>query len=78
MGHVLRRGVNEPCRVVLEFEVEGNRGRERPRRRWRECLKKDMEMRGLEETDALERRGWTVGNRTADARTVWDQADRKL
>ena len=51
MGHVLRKGVNEPCRVALEFEVEGNRGSGRPRR-WRECLKKDMEMRGLEEEDA--------------------------
>ena len=48
VGHVLRRGVNELSRVVLEFEVEGNRGRGRgrPRRRWRECLKKDVEMRG--------------------------------
>ena len=51
MGHVLRKGVNEPYRVALEFEVEGNRGSGRPRR-WRECLKKDMEMRGLEEEDA--------------------------
>ena len=31
MGHVLRKGVNEPCRVALEFEVEGNRGSGRPR-----------------------------------------------
>ena len=58
MGHVLRRGVDLPCRVALEFEAEGNGGRGRLSRRWRECLKKDMEMRGLEETDA---------------RTVWDQ-----
>ena len=57
MGHVLRRGVDEPSRVALELEVEGNRGRGRPRRRWRECLKKDIEVRGLEETDEARRRG---------------------
>ena len=39
-------------------------------------MKKDMEMRGLEETDAQEISGWTVGTRTADPRTVWDQTDR--
>ena len=71
-----RRQVDETSRVGLEFEVEGNRGRGRPRRRWRECLKKDMEMRRLEEKDAQERSGWTVGNRTVDPLTVWDQADR--
>ena len=54
---MLRRGVDEPCRVALEFEVEGNRGRGRPRRKWRECLQKDTEMRGLEETDEARRRG---------------------
>ena len=43
---MLRRGIDETSRVGLEFEVEGNRGRGIPRRRWRECLKKDMEMRG--------------------------------
>ena len=57
MGHVLRRGVDEPSRVALMFEVEGNRGRGRPRRRWRGSLKKDMEMRGLKETDEACRRG---------------------
>ena len=76
MGHVLRRGVDLPCRVALEFEVEGNRGRGRPRRRWRECLNRDMEMRRLEEKDAQERREWTVGTRMADPMPVWDQADR--
>ena len=50
---MLRRGVDESSSVTLEVEVEGNRGR--PSRRWRECLKKDIEMRGLEEKDALER-----------------------
>ena len=68
MGHVLRREVDEPSRVALEFEVEGNRGRGRPRRRWRECLKKGMEMRGLEETDAQEMSGWAVGTPTANPR----------
>ena len=75
MGHVLRRGVDEPSRVALEFEVEGNRGRGRPRRRWRECLKKGKEMRGLEATDAQEWSGWTAGTRTVDPRAVWDQVD---
>ena len=68
MGHTLRRGIDESSRVALKFEVEGNRGRGRLRRRWRECLKKDMEMRGLEETYAQGRRGWTVGTQTADPR----------
>ena len=57
IGHVLRRGVDEPSRVALMFEVEGNRGRGRLRRRWREFSKKEMDMKDLEETDKACRRG---------------------
>ena len=68
-----RRTIQGRAGVELEFEVEGNRGRGSPRRRWGECLKEDMEMRDLEDTDAQKRNGRIVGSRTADPKTKADR-----
>ena len=75
VGQVLRREKEEPCRVAMEYE-EGNRSRGRLNMRWREYVKRDIELRGLKE-DAQDRGRWTKGTQTADLRVVWDSADSK-
>ena len=32
----------------------GNRRRERPRTRWKDCVKRDLEVMGLKEEDAMD------------------------
>ena len=61
-------------RRVMEMEVYGKRSRERPRKRWSDCIKEDMKARGLEEVDARHRVGWRRKIRAADPRTVWEPA----
>ena len=70
-GHIERRD-NRVVREVMEMEVEGNRGRGRPRKRWNECVKQDMRERGLEEEDAWDRARWRRGHQTTDPGSVWD------
>ena len=46
-GHMLRREGDEPAKMALEIKVEGHRGRGRPRQRWVDCVRSDMELKGL-------------------------------
>ncbi len=71
-GHISRREVEQDIRRVMEMEVEGNRGRGRPKRRWLDCVEKDMEVKRLTKEDAENRGKWRRNIRAADPRTVWD------
>ena len=51
---------------VMGMEVEGVRGRGRPKRRWMECVREDMERKGLTEEDALDRVEWIGRVRNTD------------
>jgi len=42
----------------MEYEVEGSRPRVRPKRTWREVVKKDYQARKLNRADPVDRGGW--------------------
>ena len=42
----------------MEYEVEGPRPRERPKRTWREVVKEDCQGRKLNTEDAMDRSIW--------------------
>ena len=58
MGHVLRKDENDWMRKVMEINVEGSRGRGRPRRTWLSVVEEDMHTRGLTREDAMDRERW--------------------
>jgi len=39
----------------IEYEVEGSRPRDRPKRTWREVVQKDCQARNLNREDAMDR-----------------------
>jgi len=41
----------------MEYEVDGSRPRGRPKRTWREVVKKDCQARNLNKEDAMDRDG---------------------
>ena len=59
-GHVLRKNDGHVLRKVLEFEVKGNRKRERPKKMWKTQVDKESKRVGLEK-DAMNRARWRVG-----------------
>ena len=52
MGHVLRKKEDDWVRKSMKMEVEGSRGRGRPRMTWEKVVERDMKARGLERKDA--------------------------
>ncbi|MBN3315242.1 HS3S4 sulfotransferase, partial [Atractosteus spatula] len=65
-------GIRRASYSNMEFEVEGNRGRGRPRKRWIDCVRKDMEVCEVSEEDVLNRDKCRRATKAADPRTVWD------
>ena len=58
-GHTLRRhDPNDPLRKIMHTEAPGRRPRGRPKKTWKECLKKDMAAAGVQETAAEDRAAW--------------------
>jgi len=57
-GHVLQKEDNVWVKKCMEYEVEGARPRGRPKKTWREIVKKDCKVRGLNREDAMDRSRW--------------------
>ena len=57
-GHTLRMDERNKVKQIMKIEVRGNRARGRPRLRWMDNIRHDMNACGLEEEDAQNRRRW--------------------
>ena len=57
-GHVLRKEDNDWVKKCMEYEVEGARPRGRPKKTWREIVKKDCKACRLNREDAMDRSRW--------------------
>ena len=57
-GHVLRKEDNDWVKICMEYEVEGPRPRGRPKRTWREVVKKDCQACKLNTEDSMDRSIW--------------------
>jgi len=53
---VLQKEDNDWVKKCMEYEVEGPRPRERPKRTWREVLKEDCQAYKLNREDAMDRK----------------------
>lgn len=58
LGHVLRKDDDDWVKRTLTYEVEGMRGRGRPRKTWSQVLEKDMKECGMRREDARDRVKW--------------------
>jgi len=57
-GHVLRKEDTDWVKKCMEYEVEGSRPRDRPKRTCREVVQKDCKARNLNREDAKDRGIW--------------------
>ena len=57
LGHVLRKD-HDWVKKIMSIEVEGKRGRGRPRIKWSHVVERDMRECGLKMEDAKERERW--------------------
>ena len=58
LGHVLRIDEDDWLKKCMNFEVEGIKGRGRPKMTWSEVIEKDMRERGMKKDDAHDRERW--------------------
>ena len=59
-GHVMRRDQEYLGRQMMEMELPGKRKRRRPKRRFLDVVKEDMEEVGAKETDIEDRKMWRM------------------
>ena len=71
-GHIWRRDGSDAIKRVMELEVEGQRPRGRPRRRWTDTIREDLRRHNLTGEDAADRNKWRARIRAADPKTVWE------
>ena len=57
-GHVLRKEDDGWMKKCMEYGVEGPRPRGRPKKTWREVVKKDCQACRLNTEDAMDRSKW--------------------
>jgi len=57
-GHVLCKEDNDWVKKCMEYEVEGARPTDRPRKTWREIVEKDCKACKLNREDAMDRYRW--------------------
>jgi len=55
---VLQKEDTDWVKKCMEYEVEGSRPRDRPKRTWREVVGKDCTTRNLKREDAMDRGRW--------------------
>ena len=60
-GHVMRREDGHVLRRTLDFEVECQRKKGRPKRTWKKQVEEESMKDGLRREDALCRSKWSVG-----------------
>ena len=65
-GHVKRREEDYVGKRMMEMAVPGRRKRGRPRRRWMNLVREDMEMVGAREGDKVDRVKWRILSRCGD------------
>ena len=57
-GHLHRADYGKPAKDIMSIEVKGKQGRGRPRTRWKDNIKRDMQVLSLTREDAEEREQW--------------------
>ena len=57
-GHVLQKEDTNGVKKCMEYEVEGSRPRSRPKRTWREVVRKDCQACNLNTEDAMDHIRW--------------------
>ena len=65
-GHVMRREGEYVGKRVMRMEVEGMRGRGRPKRRWLDSVRADLREKGLEGNENVNKAQWRRLVRNAD------------
>ena len=58
--HVMRRDQEYVGRKMMEMELPGKRRRGRPKRRFLDAVKEDMQEVGVKETDVEDRKMWRM------------------
>ncbi len=66
----MRREETSAVRVVMMINVEGKRGRGRPKKRWMENIENDMRLVGVGIGDVKDRDKWRFRTRVADPKEL--------
>ncbi|XP_068240226.1 uncharacterized protein [Palaemon carinicauda] len=57
-GHLMMRDEDHVGRHNMEIEVQERRRRGRPRKRWRDCVRGDLQEKWNDEAEAQNRKRW--------------------
>ena len=65
-GHVMRRDEIHVAKRVMSMNVDGWRGRGRPKKRWMDCVRDDMNEKGVNDSVTFDRGEWKKKTCCAD------------